>query len=379
MNTKKKFRMAALPALVATMAAPFVLGVGCGDDLLPDVCCSKFKPGTNMVEVDWGLEGEANVQFGTAIQAIGDFSASVTTMMNDLGSACRSMAIELGTAEDAVTTADPAAFTTQWCSAAASAIGTLKAQGSISVNVQPAQCSISASAQASCEGSCKADVSCEEPGIDVRCDPGKLSGKCSGSCSGSCEGSANVAVECNGTCEGTCEGTCTGGTNEGGNCTGTCEGSCRGSCQMAANANVTCSGECTGGCDVELEAPKCKGELTPPSCQGSAECQGSCKASASAKAECTPPAVSITATGNVDAAGIAVLQKYLPQIFLVLEGRGKLLLDNAQAMVSVSANLEAGLEGEAAFCIIPAGAAITDALTNIQATVSAAGSVSTAL
>jgi modification target Cys-rich repeat protein len=390
MNTTKKFRIAALPALAATIAAPFVLGAGCGDDLNPlgAICCEDFKPGTNMLEVDWGLEGQLNADFGVAIQAIGDFSASVTAMMNDLGSTCRSMAVELGTAEDAVTTADPAEYTTQWCSLAAQAIGTLKGNASITINAQPPQCSVSANVQASCEGSCKVDASCTEPEIDVRCDPGQLSVKCEGSCSGSCEGSANVAVACEGTCEGTCEGECQGqcsATNAdgscAGSCSGTCTGSCRGSCAVAADANLECEGECTGGCEGTATAPKCKGELSPPTCEGSADCQASCKASASAKAECTPPAVTLSVTGDIDAKGLAVLEKYLPQILLVVEGRGKLLLDNAEAMVSVSANLDGALEGDgkAVFCIIPAAAAITGALTNIQATVTAAGSVTASL
>ncbi len=396
MDTKKKkqsFRLAGVPvAVLALAAAAMVLsGSGCVDDL----CCSDFKPGTDMVSIDWGIEGKGNIEFGLALQAIGDFSAAATTIVSDLGVACRGIAVDMNEANaDKVTATEPNEITAAWCQLAVAEITALKAQASLSIKVQPAKCTLDVNVQAGCEGSCQVDASCEGGDISARCDPGEISGKCEASCTGSCEGSASVAVDCSAACEGTCTGSCSG-TCEGkcdgmdstgmcagqceGTCSASCQGSCRGSCAPPmAGAMVTCNGECKGGCSVAYKAPKCNVELKPPSCEASAECQASCKASASAKAECTPPSVSIEASGSVDIkAKIAVLEKWLPQIFLIAEAKAELLVGNATAMLEVAGNLDASLEGDgkAVFCIIPALAAIEEAVVNIEAGFSASVSV----
>lgn len=395
MDTKKKkqFRLAGVPVAALALAAPALVlsGSGCTDDL----CCSDFKPGTDMTSVDWGLEGSANVEFGLALQAIGDFSAAATAITTDLGVACRGIAVDLGADPNAVTDADPNAATEAWCGLAVTAIGQVKAaaQGSLTISVQPAKCSVDVSVQGSCEGKCQVDASCDPGSVEARCTGGEISGKCEGQCSGKCEGSASVAVSCEAACEGTCTGSCSGNCNGkcnvngtvtevNGTCSGTCEGtcsancqgSCRGSCQASGSANVQCEGECTGSCSVEMKAPKCTAEIDPPSCEASAECKASCKASASAKAECTPPAVAIEAQGSANIqAQIAVLEKWLPQIFLIAEARGELLFANAQAMFDVAGNLDASLEGDgkAIFCIVPALAAIEQAVANIEVSVRA--------
>jgi hypothetical protein len=401
MDTKKKkqFRLAGVPIAALALAAPAMVlsGSGCTDDL----CCSDFKPGTDMTAIDWGLDGSANIEFGLALQAIGDFSAAATAITTDLGVACRGIAVDLGADPNSVTATDPNEVTSAWCSAAVTAIGQIKAQAQLSISVQPAKCSIDVSVQGSCEGKCQVDASCDPGTIEARCTGGEISGKCEAACTGKCEGSASVAVTCEGACEGTCSGTCSGACNGkcnvngtitevNGQCAGTCEGtcdancggSCRGSCQASGNANVTCEGECTGSCSVEMKAPKCTAELQPPSCEASAECQASCKASASAKAECTPPAVTIEASGGADIkAKIAVLEKWLPQIYLIAEARAELLVGNATAMLEVAGNLDASLEGDgkAIFCIVPALSAIEQAVTNIEASFSASVSVAGSL
>jgi hypothetical protein len=376
MNTKMKWRMALSPLLLAVVASPVA---GCDeaglDNPLDSLCCSDFKVGADLTGVDWGLEGEANVKFGAGIQAIADFSGSASAVVTDVGSACQALAIDLGAEEGAVTATEPAARTKAWCDQAVAQINAkITGQGSVTISFQPPVCSFSVSAQASCEAKCTADVMCQAElgNIEARCEPGMLSGKCSAECSGRCEGSANLAVTCQGTCEGTCEGMC-GGMPSGGSCAGVCDGTCRGTCQPMAGASVTCEGDCTGGCSVAVTAPKCKAELTPPSanCQGSAECSGSCQASASAKAECKEPSIEITATGGIDAQAIAALKLHLPKIILVAEVRGQLLLDNAQVVAGFSGNLAAGASADAtaALCLIPAGAAIVDAVANIDASV----------
>ena len=386
MNTKMKWRMALSPLVLAAVASP---AVGCDEagigNPLDALCCSDFKVGADLTGVDWGLEGEANVKFGAGIQAIADFSGSATAVVSDVGSACQALAVDLGAAENAVTTTDPADRATQWCAQAVTQINAkVTANGSVTISFQPPQCSFSVSAQANCEAKCSANVMCEAElgNIEARCAPGKLSGKCSGACTGSCEGSANLAVSCNGKCEGTCEGTCMGGPSSGA-CAGVCDGTCRGTCEASADANVQCEGDCTGECDVEFVAPKCKAELTPPSadCQGSAECSGSCQASASAKAECKEPSVEIVAAGNIDVQAIAALKLHLPKILLVAEVRGALLLKNAEAVLELSGGLAGGASADAtaALCLVPAAAAIGDAVVNIEASVTATTSVTSAL
>jgi hypothetical protein len=384
MKRNMNLRLAALPFALAGLALPMV---GCDEaNPLGAVCCDDFDVGADLSAVDWGIEGTANAKFSGFMQATADFAGVTTAVVNDIAAACQAMAVDMGAAEDAVQETDNAARATAWCNLAVTQIqAQVTAQGSVTINFQPISCEFSASAQANCEAKCTADVMCEAElgNIEARCDPGKLSGKCDAQCTGTCEGSANLAVSCDGQCNGTCEGQCNG-MNANGSCSGTCSGTCRGSCAVDAMAMVQCEGNCTGGCSVQLRAPKCTAELTPPSanCQGSAECSGSCKASASAKAECRPPSVEIVATGMIDAKVIASLKLNLPKILLVTEARGKVLLDNATAVVSFSGGVVAeapNLSAKAGFCVIPAAEAIATSLENLDASVSAGVSIKGAL
>lgn len=373
---KRTYRIAAAPILFAGLALPMMGGCDELSNPLDALCCEDFKPGTNMLTVDWGLEGNANLEFGATLQAVGDFSATATAMVNDLGTACKGLTLELGgtaTLTDAEA-ADPNTFATKWCAAAATAVASIKAEAALTFSIQPPRCEVSVDAKLSCEGSCSGSAKCElTPGeIKASCEPGKLSGSCSAECTGTCEGSANLAVNCEGSCEGTCEGTCSG-TQNGGQCDGTCTGKCRGSCAASGSATVKCDGTCTGECSAEFTAPKCTGEFTPPSgkCEASAECKGSCDASASAKAECTPPSVDINFTGGVEfEAKVAALKKWLPQIFLVAEGKFPILEAQISAMSNITAGFEASLEGDGAavFCIPQVVEAVVTAGASIVAT-----------
>lgn len=370
MNRTKK--LIAMPFALAALTAPmFLASCDTVSNPLDAVCCTQFKPGTNMATADWGLEASANLEFGAAMQAAGDFSATAQGMVNDLGVACRGLAIDLGAAEDAVDEPDPNKATIAWCKEAMKQLATFKAD--LKITIQPAKCEVSVSAKLDCKANCDAQVSCElTPGeIKAACEPGKLSGQCSGSCTGSCEGSANLAVTCNGECEGVCEGMCSGST-DGGKCNGTCSGKCRGSCSADGSAMATCEGSCSGECSVDFKAPKCTGKFTPPKaeCNASGSCEASCDASASAKAECTPPAVEITGGTNIDEK-IAALKKWLPQMYLIIEGRLGVLTGQAEAFGSIVGNLNFDLDSTATFCLPNAIAAIASAGDNIGATVTA--------
>jgi hypothetical protein len=392
-------RLAFASIVIAAAAAASLPGC---DDPLGELCCEDYKPGQAMVNVDWGLEGDANLKFGVFMQAIGDMSVTASGIISDVAIECEAMAREMGTTEvpEGGSSDDAKARAEAWCGVAFSAVAQIRADAGLTIDLQAPSCKVQASAQANCEASCQADVSCQEPSLSARCDPGKLSGSCSGECSGKCEGEAGVAVECSGSCsarcEGSCSGTCNGicqgecsaqgadgkctGTCSGtcsGSCDATCEGKCEGSCQAEAGASVKCDGKCTGGCDVELQAPSCEAELTPPSCEADANCSGGCKASASAKAECTPPSLTITASGAIDAsieAKITSIKVHLPKLAAALLGRVELIEGNVSFLADASADLAASgeLDLAAGLCIVKAASDIAASAENITASASLA-------
>jgi hypothetical protein len=129
---------------------------------------------------------------------------------------------------------------------------------------------------------------------------------------------------------------------------------------------VKCEGECTGGCSVEVKAPKCTGELKPPSaeCQVDADCNASCKASASAKVDCTEPSLTIVADAGIEDV-VATLKVNLPKLLVVVE-KAKLAVGNAQLIVDASASATFD-STKAVACLVPAGSAMAAALSNIEA------------
>jgi len=55
------------------------------------------------------------------------------------------------------------------------------------------------------------------------------------------------------------------------------------------------------------------------------------------------PAIVIKGAASIEAQ-IKVLEKWLPQIFLIADARAKLLVGNVEAMITVAGNLDASLE-----------------------------------
>jgi hypothetical protein len=72
-----------------------------------------------------------------------------------------------------------------------------------------------------------------------------------------------------------------------------------------------------------------------------------------------------------NAPSIAVVRDYAGRI--IAQARAELLLGNAEALIEVSGNLDASLEGDgkAVLCIIPAITAIADAGDNLNVAVTA--------
>jgi hypothetical protein len=396
--------------------------------------CDELNGGDSAIA---GLSIDA--KFKAFVQATADLQAVAVRVKGDVKAACADLATKLGGTDSwtALGDSDDAisnSMKTGACDVASAKIdATLKANAMVTatLTVSGGQCSVNADVQAQCEGSCKADVSCMEPEITARCDPGQLSGQCSGTCNAmaTCEGSATVQADCQGSCEATCTGTCTGactGTVTGGcmgmcdgkcdgmatpaggmaNCMGTCEGKCTqpaatamcsgkceasckgkcsGNCKLDADAMVMCGANvsCKGGCSVMYTAPKCEAELKPPMCMGDANCQASCSGRASLKAECTPPTVVFTFTGDGDATALATLKAAieadLPKIVLVAKTEGKLLGDAAAKVAATgSASLQAvgSLGGKALACIQASAAASVKASASVSVSVQASASVS---
>lgn len=389
MNQKNKFRFLAVPLVVGGIGIMPMFACDQVTNAQQTLCCSEFVPGNDLSVVDWGLTGQAQVNYGALMQALADFSATATAMATDVSNACQAIATDLGADPNAVKETQADKRAEAWCNLAIAKIQEKAGAATIKLDYQPPSCTVNASLQASCEARCSAKAECEVTPAQIiaRCDPGKLSGHCSAQCTARCEGSANLAVACSGTCSGACEGTCNGtcdnqlGNQCNGRCNGTCEGKCRGSCDVQAGANVQCEGDCTGGCSVEVTAPKCKAALKPPSvdCNVDAQCNGSCEASASAKVDCTEPSLTLTGTAGIEDV-IATLKVNLPKIIAVGEGRGALAVDNAQKIFDLTAGGSLSFDStKAVACLVPATSAMTAALANIEKSLTASISVTAAV
>jgi hypothetical protein len=211
-------------------------------------------------------------------------------------------------------------------------------------------------------------------------------------CSGSCEATGGAMVAC----MGKCDGTCMGGTDAQGNC----NGQCAGKCTMSAMGSVMCTGTCRGQCDAKCTAQvmggsvKCSGmcdaKATPLECKGGklevmcnvdANCKANCDASVNAKAKCTPPAMTITLSGTLDAKLSqlkATLEKNLPLIAVAVKARGQAFVDLVTATVSAGVTVSGKIDAsnlKAVSCGVIIGSAIGATATQAAGTFSAAGKV----
>jgi hypothetical protein len=400
-------RLKASLALASALALPLFAN-GCSDNPITDsVCCTEFKAGAS-IDGDIGGGAEAKV----AAQAVADFSGIASAAVDDITTACRSMAQELDApqAEQDAATAekDKRKALDLWCKSAVTAIATFKAKagGTLTLDVQPPKCEASISAKANCQAQCSGSAKCDLKANPPKCTGGSLevackgeckvkasgsvscTGKCEGSCSGSC--TAEGGVECAGKCEGTCEASASGGgtgIQADGTCNGvckgscsvtapsaTCEGSCQGSCNASCTGTAEASAKCDGECVADYEPISCTGGKLEGGCQVEAKCDANCDASVSAKAECTPPSINVAFSGaaDVQAAGKlqAVFEANLGLIFAFqarLEGM-------AQLTGTIGGNADVIVDIKAA-CIPAVIAAAAAARADVEAAGSATASV----
>jgi hypothetical protein len=376
------------------------------------VCCTEFQAGAT---VNANIGGSAQSQ--VAVQAIADISGIAAGAVADVTAACRGIASDLGAAQTDMDTAENTPDDDDkmgaWCKLAVAQIGTVKGSAQLTINVVPAQCSASLSAQADCQAKCDVSGKCDIKANPPTCMGGTLSvdckggctamagatlsctGSCTGNCSGSCTAMGGVAVDCTGKCDGTCAaGGMAGGS--GIQADGSCKGTCMGTCTASATApSVKCSGSCSGKCDATCQGSatasvkcdgKCDADYTPLSCQGGtlsggcmvdAKCGGNCNASVQAKASCTPPQITVAfgASADTNLGKLkATLEANLPKIIEV-KTRFTLLGD---AAATVSGNFSAVTDIKAA-CIPAVVAAAAQSAKDVTATVQASGSIATSL
>jgi hypothetical protein len=350
-------------------------------------------------------DGELDALLETAAR----LSVAARGIDEDVRAACNGIATDLG--------GESSSDTARACANAKMQIDRIKSANAtavLTVEYEPAVCSVSASAYVDCVGRC--DASFDARATPPRCMGGMLSGTCSGtctgrctvegtaSCSGSCQGrcegacDAEVSGECTGTCMGQCEGTCMAmgadgscaGTCDGicrgrcegsvrGSCSGSCSGSCMGSC--TAEVTASCSGRCTGSCDVMFTEPRCEGGEW--SVDADVDCQAACRADASFALDCTEPRLVVTFTGTVDSREdllelAASLERHMPRL-LAAAARAETVVsatvDFATRLgAATSAAAAAGLEASA--CLVAAVEAQVAATASIRVSVMASVSVS---
>jgi hypothetical protein len=382
--------------LLAAIVGALVLGCNTNPDPVT-VFCTDFSVGADLSSKSFGVSGEAEKPYVAFAQAVSDMAIMGSTLLDEVESSCRDLALTLGANESdgrLVGVASPARARV-WCDIAAEKIRTKRAMlrsANLSLWFTTPGCVTDTEYQASCEARCRTDVACVESSIVDRCAPADVVGSCNGKCTGKCSGAEDAPSSCDGECSGTCEGDCLDGRvsvpdfESGTSCPARCVGKCNAVCVFAADSRGSCDAPCRGGCEGTLSAPSCVGDLAPPRCTGDADCQKCCKASAAARASCDGGAlgVSVADGATVDRAVAEAVQSFernLPTIFLTARGRGESLRKNASALVDTAGRLLAhddiGQMGAACGLLMAqTGEAASD---NVKAALEGAKKVATAI
>lgn len=347
--------MLATTALVALGSSCQALG---GSGKIGEAFCPELASGASALGANFAADARINGKVRTFVEASKDVVAVAGYIESEVTAACTRMGTDLGLSPAQMAPRnEPGGRASGACAAVSARIDSILQQGvGVTVTVKPPTCQFNAQAKASCEGACSAQV---DPGsIVASCEPAKLSGYCQGRCIGQCDG----------TCNGQCNGTCSA-VDAQGRCAGTCQGQCDGQCQ--ATCHTTCQGT--------WQAPKCEGQVTPPSAD--AECNASCQAHAEMQGGCTPVEVLVLPTGNVAAAMqlVATLQANLPRLLYAEIALAKRLAGSIQVVGQVGAQLPkiAGNAGARALaCIGAAAEATASASVRINVSVQASASVS---
>jgi len=404
------WKMVSLPVLITALGSPLLMNCGKMPSGVPGAPAVPGIPGgpgncPDMASADAVANFDWQKEFKLDAAAAGKLKGGLSAAINlkslaaeidgDLKSACGNLAKDLGASGDF---ADGKSA----CEAAIKVMGETRAKlganAKATLVTQPPKCSASMDAYADCAGKC--DTTVEGGKAEVKCEKGELSGTCDANCEGKCELAS--AAKCDGTCEGscdahftgTCQGTCNGkcdGKDSKGECKGKCDGACDaagkgdckgkcgGTCQLKASAK--CDGQCTGKCSVEMKAPKCTGEVTPP--KVSAECKASCDAKVSGKLDCTPAKVVLKVDGASDATVASkyksAIEKNLPAILKIaigmkdransVAGNVEGVVDSAQGTVKAAASGSPAVGAALTACVAAPFKGAADAAASIKANV----------
>lgn len=369
MTKRNWMRFGAAPMLMLGLSSPFLM-TGCD---VADVCDADLVTTLN--------------QLNAAVDALVAVSGEIRF---DVATACANIANDLGetdvpTITDAESTTDD--MLNAACTKANTALDAALAGGvTINIAIEGGHCEINAEAQFNCEASCAVEVDCDPGTIDIRCEPGELAVQCSADCKvgGSCQGTATVQANCTGSCDGVCRGMCNGMTTgqDGVVCNSTCEGTCTGECVLDANVDIDCGVDayCKGGCDADYTAPRCEGEMTPPSCDVDAECQAGCEGQAKFEATCTEPKIVVQFEGQINQALADTLTTNFGAIVSVAVDKGPLVVSATVEVIDKFADASAAVGGTAVCAALTtidlAGNAALAASASVTVNVSVSASVS---
>jgi hypothetical protein len=377
----------------------------------PVGCCREFRVGYDMTITDFGVDPTLRAPYAAFAQAMGDYVAASTRMLDEVTGACRSLAIDFGGSDNDPLvrgrTGEEASLA--WCNLAVRQLhgafsDALQVAGHFNVKFAPADCSIDSTFQGRCEASCMSDPNCQEKGVDVRCAKSAQVGLCPGKCTGECLGSASVPGGCEGKCDAKCEGSCLGecsGLCDGalqpsgrcrgtcnGICEGICKGRCTGECHYSKTASARCDTQCMGGCSVPYNALKCSADLGPPTCDANIDCEANCRAIGQVRAACTAPSVAIGTSQDyfndlVVESYVRSLELNLPKLFNAAQGRGPQLetearaaMDGGEKIVAEKVKVDKGKLGiKGTACAIVMQAAGEQALQNLHTAIQGAKTV----
>jgi hypothetical protein len=367
------------------------------------------------------LEGNASISGDAKIDAffgsVVNFTGKANLIADGINGELANIAVSLGI---------PGNSGAAEIKAALDAKITANVEGTLKIKAQAPKCEVSAKATVEAQAKCEGMVT--PPMASVECKGGcqvdaKVSAMCDASATTVCRGQAPM-LSCSGTCSGscevdlmaagTCDGTCEGSTDAGGMCTGKCKtemsggamctGKCKGECEYTPPMGVMCEANAKVECKAMAGASvmcngRCDGEVTPP--MVSAECQASVKADASVNAECTPPKLhaefkfkagaSADAKADFEATLEIFIQSYAKILahlenVKVLGEAGASITASADGAIKASVdkltaevNIKAAFQAKCALTQIPMVAtAITGATTKMQASASAAATLTTA-
>ncbi len=386
-------------ALAAMALSPVALE-GCSSSGSNPLCCNEFKVGA---QVDVNIGGTAASQ--VAVQALADVAGIASAAIDNLTTACRGIATDLGAAQadqDAANASgDKNKIMNAWCGLAVKSInGALAGGAKVTIDFQAPVCQASVSAKLDCQAKCSGTAKCDFKANPPMCTGGSLEVDCKGSCTANagatlnCEGSCDAectgsctaqgGIKCAGKCEGTCEGAGgagTSGVDASGNCQGTCKGtcsvtppgvtctgSCKGGCKGSCKGSATASVKCDGKCDADFTPISCSGGKLEGGCKVDAKCDANCNGSVQAKAECTPAKLAIKASADGLVKLVATLEANLPLIFDI-----KLRF---QAIAKLAGNIDVSAATDIkAACIPPVIAAAAQAVSDLGDATSASVSV----